>query len=105
ERLKTPLKNLLILQNGLLVEQVNECTCYGGGPYGHEPGCGVEPVLDLTQIEGWPNIDHLEAAIQRIRDMHPREAIATHEGYGVEGWCPNCRLHYPCPAIQALEES
>lgn len=33
-----------------LVYFVNQCTCYGGGPYGHEPGCGYEPVRNLSDI-------------------------------------------------------
>ena len=37
------------LVNGWLVREVNDCTCYGGGPYGHEPGCGYELELDLTE--------------------------------------------------------
>lgn len=26
---------------------------------------------------------------------HIREVIAIHEGYGVEAWCPTCRVHWP----------
>ncbi len=46
----------------------------------------------------------LETAIQRVRELHPREVIAVHE-VGEEAWCPTCQQHYPCPTIQALEES
>ena len=43
----------LEIVNGWLVESVNYCTCYGGdAPYGHEPGCGYEPLENLQeQIE------------------------------------------------------
>lgn len=36
--------------NGYLVETANGCTCHGGGPYGHEPGCGMEPVALLSDL-------------------------------------------------------
>ena len=39
----------------------------------------------------------------RIEALHPREVIAVHEGYGEEAWCPECRFHYPCQTIRALE--
>lgn len=33
--------------NGWLVEEANGCTCgTPGGPYGHEPGCGYEPLTN-----------------------------------------------------------
>ena len=51
-----PLETLRILPNGYLVAETGGCTCYGGGPYGHEDGCGLEPILDLTQIPGWSNL-------------------------------------------------
>lgn len=38
-----------IIYNGQLVKPVNHCTCYGGGPYGHEPGCGLEPLTKARQ--------------------------------------------------------
>lgn len=41
-------KKLLIV-NDWLVEETDSCTCYGGGPYGHEPGCGLEPLVNLNK--------------------------------------------------------
>lgn len=35
--------------NGWLAEVTNSCTCYGGGPYGHEPSCGTEPIVNISQ--------------------------------------------------------
>lgn len=42
---------------GWLVYEVGEHTCGGYGPesgYMHEPGCGYEPVLKLSELHGWP---------------------------------------------------
>lgn len=39
-----------------LAEKVDGCTC-GPGPMGeHEPGCGWEPVVDLTTVPGWESV-------------------------------------------------
>lgn len=38
------------IMNKYLVVAVNKCTCYGGGPYGHEPGCGYEPIAPLIDL-------------------------------------------------------
>lgn len=51
-----PLKNPRILSNGYLVVDAEGCTCYGGGPYGHEMGCGMEPILDLKEVPGWSDL-------------------------------------------------
>lgn len=41
-----------------LVEELGTCTC-GGGVYGHEQYCGLEPIVDLATLKGWNG--HLEA--------------------------------------------
>lgn len=34
-----------------LVQQVNTCTCWGGDlHYGHEPGCGYEPLVKVEEL-------------------------------------------------------
>ncbi|WPH57691.1 hypothetical protein [Mycobacterium phage WXIN] len=35
-----------------LARAVNACTCYGGGDhnYGHEPGCGYEPLARVEEL-------------------------------------------------------
>lgn len=40
----------LHVRNGWIVAEAGGCTCYGGGPYGHEPGCGYEPIVQLTDL-------------------------------------------------------
>lgn len=37
-----------------LVEHVNSCTCSGVSP--HEPGCGQDPIADLTTLPGWTDL-------------------------------------------------
>ena len=47
----------LSIMFGWLVYEVGEHTCCGYGPesgYLHEPGCGYEPVLKLSELHGWP---------------------------------------------------
>ena len=49
--------NKLSIMFGWLVYDVGAHTCGGYGPesgYAHEPGCGLEPVLRLDRLEGWP---------------------------------------------------
>ncbi|KAB7761783.1 hypothetical protein [Mycolicibacterium mucogenicum] len=34
------------------VQEANGCTCYGGDAhYGHEPGCGYEPLIKLEDLK------------------------------------------------------
>lgn len=44
-----------------LVEGHTHCTCGAGGPVGHEPGCGLVPLVDLRGLPGW---DGLVAAVK-----------------------------------------
>jgi len=50
------------------VDDVDRCTCYGGGPYGHEPGCGQEPG------PAWWAITALLAGLAEDRDILKRHA-------------------------------
>lgn len=35
-----------------LAYPVNKCTCYGGDAhYGHEPGCGYEPMATIGEVK------------------------------------------------------
>lgn len=36
-----------------IVEASDVCTCGGPAPYGHEPSCGVEPIVQLSGLRGW----------------------------------------------------
>lgn len=64
-----------------LVEHHTHCTCGAGGPEGHEPGCGLVPLVDLRGLRGWaslvedilrdhpPTAEHdREIAAQALRD-------------------------------------
>lgn len=52
-----------------LVQEVDRHTC-GTGPGGHygahEPGCGLEPVLDLSTLPGWVGTREDEAFAQAV---------------------------------------
>lgn len=78
--------------------------CYGNGPmpyYHAQRTLSALPIsITLALIA---RIDNLEATIQRVRDLHVRETLAVHEGYGPEAWCNHCREYWPCRDIQALE--
>lgn len=41
---------MLSVRNGWIVAEAGGCTCYGGGPYGHEPGCGLDPIVKLADL-------------------------------------------------------
>ena len=46
-----------------LVEVVDGCNCGAAGlGYGHERGCGMEPIVDLSKIPGW---EQLQEQIRR----------------------------------------
>lgn len=47
-----------------LAQSVEQCTCYGG-EFGHEPGCGYEPLIKITE----------PAAIAELRAQ--AQAVAT----------------------------
>lgn len=59
----------LRIESDWLVQEVDEHTCGTdrGGHYGaHEPGCGLEPVLDLSVLPGWVGTREPEALIQAV---------------------------------------
>ena len=98
-------------------------TAATGGPWGVEDARvfgddGRTQVCTLSGTRAWlpdaefiaharQDIPALLAEVERIRGrieaLHPREVIAAHEGYEEEAWCPECRFHYPCQTIRALE--
>jgi hypothetical protein len=45
-----------IIMGTWLVENLGTCTC-GGGDYGHERHCGLEPIVDLATLSGWKEAD------------------------------------------------
>lgn len=71
-------KNLSIM-NGWLVECVGEHTC-GTGPDGyygaHEPGCGYEPLVNLSELPGYPDEEKWGVA---LGDMTERAQKAEAE--------------------------
>jgi len=62
---------------------VDQCTCYGGGPMGHEPGCGSEPVERLVDLILGADID----AQKRLYDVQAylAKTLDNIEG-GDYGW-------------------
>lgn len=77
-----------VVINGWLAELVSGCTCGAGGTYGHEPGCGAEPLVQVTAL-----LD----AVERVRALHEPET----DEFGNK-WCNHCTFDYPCPTIRAL---
>lgn len=50
-----------------LVNEVGTCTCepyYGT----HQPGCGLEPIVDLSTLRGWG--DHIKALTDRLPEVY-----------------------------------
>lgn len=67
----------LVIMHGYLCQSVDTCTCgYGGYPYGHEPGCGLEPLIRLDQISGWH--EEYEQLVEAIREEVKNE-ISVHQ--------------------------
>lgn len=59
--LKATAERDLAIVNGWLVQRVDICTCGTGGTgYGHEPGCGFEPLI---------TIDNIERLTQQLKDV------------------------------------
>lgn len=74
-------------------------------------GCrlGPSPSTDLISASTGGDAQRSEAgaravdAVERVLALHDREVIAVHEGHGEEAWCPECRVHWPCPTAKAVE--
>lgn len=71
-----PKRDGLMIEGNWLVQEVDGCTCGGGGVYPHEPGCGTEPLVDLSMLPGYAlmskHCDECEAgdqAEQSVRDV------------------------------------
>jgi hypothetical protein len=46
-----PASERLFIEGGMLVEDVGHHTCGAGGEFGHEPSCGLEPVIPLDDLD------------------------------------------------------
>lgn len=77
-----------------LAKCVDQCTCYGG-EFGHEPGCGYEPVAKISEIEA------VLGTVAVVRGLHrPHESPFS----GNEK-CLHCGYAWPCPTIVALKDA
>jgi hypothetical protein len=77
-----------------LAKCVDQCTCYGG-EFGHEPGCGYEPVAKIAEIEA------ALSAAERVRKLH-RPLENSISAMYPEPQCAECHEDHPCPTISAL---
>ncbi|MEC4616282.1 hypothetical protein [Tsukamurella tyrosinosolvens] len=60
----------LLVRSGWIVAEAGGCTCYGGGPYGHEPGCGLEPIVKLADVgRTGAALAEAKATIERVRAL------------------------------------
>lgn len=82
-----------------LAQETNGCTCYGGDAhYGHESGCGYEPVAKLTEIEA------ALYAVMQLRKLH--YGLDTTDRYTSSSLtCQECRKPFPCPTSTALNRT
>jgi len=55
-RPRNPAPERLSIQGNWLVAEDDECTCAASSMSTscHEPGCGLEPLTDLSTLDGWP---------------------------------------------------
>lgn len=68
----------LRIEHGWLVLEVDEHTCGAGGELGHEPSCGMEPVMTLAELDELLTVvGETGAPINR-----PREVVAAIEERG-----------------------
>ena len=77
----------LSIMNGWLVESVGKHTCGAGmDGYGHEPGCGYVPVLNLAELDGYrAQVD--EAKLAEAMDAHSPSLDISTRGYRGECVC------------------
>lgn len=93
----------LSIMNGWLVESVSRHTCGAGmDGYGHEPGCGYVPVLNLAELDGYPK--QTAEAVERVSALH-RMVLRGNSMRGEElkSWCEHCDTAYPCETMRAIE--
>ena len=73
--------------NGWLCEVWNGCTC-GAGPGTpgdtHEPGCGLEPIVELSTLDGWPDTAQA-VAIEREATSAFLERVANYATHPMIG--------------------
>lgn len=73
-----------------LVEDVKEHTCGAGDEYGHEPGCGTIPLVDLRGLPGWDTL--VSDVLTDTSPVKPDAAVAarvTKRLTDAWGWLPN----------------
>ena len=63
---------------------------------------GGRAVYDFVETAAREDVPVMADALLRVLDLHPREVIAVHEGYGEEAWCPRCQEHFPCATVRAV---
>lgn len=68
----------LSIMNGWLVESVGKHTCGAGmDGYGHEPGCGYVPMLNLAELDGYPaQVDEAKIVAAIADELETDDAIA-----------------------------
>ena len=64
----------LCLESGWLAEVVRECTCGTDGMPGHMPGCGLYPIVELSDLPGWDDLradllQEFRTALADLRQM------------------------------------
>lgn len=50
----------LVIYNGWLAALSRGCSCAGGtieSSYHHENGCGLDPIIELSKLPGWPVVE------------------------------------------------
>lgn len=109
----------LRIVNGWLVEETGEHTCGGGGPEAsgiHEPGCGLEPLVKLTDLRGFQGLirEHgsgYDETTQRDELARDNAALAEHLhqlGYrkapAVEPWSAVALLPELAKALNDIAE-
>lgn len=79
-----------------LAQCVDQCTCYGG-EFGHEPGCGYEPIAKISEVLAALSV------VKRLSDLH-RPLMSSVSAMYPKPQCAECHEDHPCPTIAALTE-
>lgn len=80
----------LSLYGEWLVQEVVGCTCYGGDlPYGHEPGCGYEPLVKVEELKAAFKAGG--SAVVELPDCDAESHEWTDGGYSDPEWRAQAR--------------